>query len=252
MSEQSREVIVTTKNTPSLTLGIISIVIGVLGMLVGWIPFIGLLAVPLAIIGLTLAGIGGLIALMKGFKGIGMPLLGGLISVMALVLPILSTGGTSAAITKAVDEVSRSIDESREELAEKRQKEEQAERQEKDLYIANSLRLYDLEAKYMSSVFDGRVPGVLFKIKNEGDRSLDKVKVTVYFKDASGTVIAEEDFLPILVSQFFISDNKPLKPGYIWQMESDRFYSAKSVPSEWKEGSVDAEITDIRFTEEDT
>jgi hypothetical protein len=62
-------------------------------------------------------------------------------------------------------------------------------------------------------------------------------------------VIAEEDFNPVLVSRYSYSgDNKPLKPGYVWQMESDKFYQAKSVPSEWQEGSIDARITDIAFS----
>lgn len=249
MATQPREVIVTTKNTLSLTLGIISLVIGVLAILVGWIPFLGLLAIPFAVIGLFLAGIGGLIALVKGFKGIGMPLLGGFICAVGFILPILSTGATSAAITKAADEVSQDMKKAREDLAEHREKEERREREEKDLYIAKSLRLYDVEVKYMASVLDGRVPGVVFKIKNEGDRSLDKVEVTVYFKDASGAVIAEEDYLPVLTSRYSRS-SKPLKPGYVWQMESGKFYSAKSVPSEWEEGRAEARITDIRFSEE--
>ncbi len=250
MSNQSNEVVITTNNTPSLTLGIISIVIGVLAICVGWIPFLGLLAIPFALIGIFLAGIGGLIALFKNFKGIGMTLLGGFICVIGFVLPLASTGGTSAAITKAADEASQSMDQARKEINEEREKKEQMERQEKDLYIANSLRLYDLEAKFMSSVLDGRIPGVVFKIKNQGDRSLDKIEVTVYFKDSTGDVIAEENFYPVLVSEYSMSDSKPLKPGYVWQMESGKFYSAKSVPNEWQEGRVDAKITDIRFSVE--
>jgi len=42
-------------------------------------------------------------------------------------------------------------------------------------------------------------------------------------------------------------DNKPLKPNYIWKLEQGRFMQAKSVPSEWKQGSVAAKITDIEF-----
>lgn len=119
------------------------------------------------------------------------------------------------------------------------------------LYIAESLELYDFQAKYMNAVLDGRVPGVTFKIKNKGDRSLERVKVVVLFKDATGSVIAEEDYTPVLVSQYNLSgDNKPLKPGYIWQQERGRFYTAKSVPSEWKEGAAEARIVEVRFQED--
>jgi len=45
-----------------------------------------------------------------------------------------------------------------------------------------------------------------------------------------------------------MGDNKPLKPGYVWQMESGKFYAAKQVPSEWAGGSYEAKITDIIFS----
>ncbi len=96
-------------------------------------------------------------------------------------------------------------------------------------------------------MLDGRVPGVTFKLKNNGDRTLDKVKVTVFFNDENGNIIFEEDYHPVLVSDYSLYDNKPLKPNYVWRNERGRFYSAKSVPSEWKTGDVTAKITDIEF-----
>ena len=118
---------------------------------------------------------------------------------------------------------------------------------EKQTYI-DKVTLYDLEARYYQTYLEKRVPGVEFKLKNTGDRTLKKVKVTVYFKDASGSIIHEEDYLPVLVTEFsFSGENKPLKPGYIWQQKRGKFYKAESVPNEWKEGSVLAGITDIEF-----
>jgi hypothetical protein len=119
----------------------------------------------------------------------------------------------------------------------------------KAAYMDENLELYDLSAKYIETFVDGRVPGVLFKLRNNGEKSLDRVEVTVYFKDGNGNVIAEEDFHPVRVSEYSLNDNKPLRPGYIWQVEQGRYYTAKQVPSEWKEGSIEASITDIRFTE---
>lgn len=120
----------------------------------------------------------------------------------------------------------------------------------KAAYIDEHLELYDVSAEFKDSMFDGTVPAVIFKIRNGGERSLDKVEVTVYFKDGHGNVIAEEDYSPVLVTRYSVSGgNKPLRPGYIWQMEQGKFYAAKQVPSEWKEGSIDASITDIRFTQ---
>ena len=118
----------------------------------------------------------------------------------------------------------------------------------KAAYIDESLELYDLSAKYIET-YSGRVAGVLFKLRNNGETSLDRVEVTVYFKDGNGNVIAEEDFHPVRVSEYSIGDNKPLRPGYIWQMEQGKYYTAKQIPSEWKEGSIESSITDIRFSE---
>ena len=248
MTQPPQEVILTTKNTASLTLGIISVVTGVLALLFGWVPFLGLLAIPIALIGGLLAGLGLVISLFKGFRGIGMPLLGAAICVAAGILPLVSTGGASVAITETMDKAPREMNAQRKALEDEREREQGD--SIKAAYIAEHLELYDVSAKYMDSLLDGRVAGVLFKLRNKGERSLDKVEVTVYFKDQNGNVIAEEEYTPVLVSEFsFSGDNKPLKPGYVWQMEKGKFYAAKSVPSEWKEGSVAASITEIRFTE---
>ncbi len=109
------------------------------------------------------------------------------------------------------------------------------------------LDLYDFQARYYESLLDGNVPGVEFKIRNRGSRTLREVEVTVYFRDAWGNTIAEEDYHPVLVSEYSFGDNKPLKPNYIWQMEHGSFYKAPSVPSEWQEGNAIAQITDIEF-----
>jgi hypothetical protein len=250
MTQHPPEVVITTQNTISLTLGITATVIGVFALLFGWVPFLGLLAIPVAVIGGALAALGLVIALFKGFRGAGLPLLGGTICIAAVILPLVSTGSTSVAITATMDEVAREMENQRNALKEESERKQEQENSVKAAYIAEHLELYDVAAKYRDSLLDGRVPGVLFKLSNDGDRSLDKVEVTVYFKDASGRVLAEEDYLPVLVTDFSYSgDAKPLKAGYVWQMEEGKFYAAKSVPSEWDEGSIEAKITDIQFTE---
>lgn len=111
------------------------------------------------------------------------------------------------------------------------------------------VKLYATTARMMETVFNRVVPGVTFKLKNTGNRSLKEVEVTFYFKNSLGRVIAEETYHPVLVSDYSFRDNKPLKPGYIWQLESDQFLKASSVPDEWKEGSYSAKITNIEFAE---
>lgn len=117
---------------------------------------------------------------------------------------------------------------------------------EKQDYIDN-VKLYDLRARYYDTYFDGKVPGVTFKLKNNGNRTLREVEVTVYFKDANGAIIFEEDYHPVLISEYSFNDSKPLKPNYVWSMGKDKFYKAESVSNEWKAGAVSAKITDIEF-----
>jgi hypothetical protein len=115
-------------------------------------------------------------------------------------------------------------------------------------YIANSMAISDLKAGMHDSVLDGKVPGVEFRVKNNGDRPLKKVEVTVYFKDKDGKTIYEQKYTPISHSN--MDGDKVLKTNYIWQLEKGKFYTAKSVPSEWAAGVVDAKITAIEFADD--
>ena len=94
--------------------------------------------------------------------------------------------------------------------------------------------------------FGDPVPGIFGTIVNNGDRTLKEVEITVYFFDKNGTIVGEEDFHPVLVSEFsFGDDNKPLKPNYV----KDFGYSVEDyAPSSWA-GKVKGEITNIEFAE---
>ena len=104
-------------------------------------------------------------------------------------------------------------------------------------------------AKRIDTYSEKNIPAVRISLKNNGDRSLDEVKVIVYFKDKDGNTIFEEDYYPVLVSKYsFSGDNKPLKPGYVKEMEKDKYYTLKSALSEWQEGKAVAKVVDIEFT----
>lgn len=116
--------------------------------------------------------------------------------------------------------------------------------QEKREYM-KKISIYDFSAKYYESFLEGKVPGIVFKVKNNGDRELSLIEVTIYFKDEANVVIYESKFRPINKNGFW--DNSTLKPNHIWQPERNTFYKSTSVPSEWQEGNADIEITDIEF-----
>lgn len=113
----------------------------------------------------------------------------------------------------------------------------------------DKVEITEFLAKRIDTYLKKKVPAVRISLKNKGDRSLDKVKVVVYFKDKDGNTIFEEDYYPVLVSKHSISgDNKPLKPGYVKEMEKDKYYTLKSALSDWQEGKAIAKVVDIEFT----
>jgi len=205
----------------------------------------------------VLAPICALVELIIKKKNIGVYTMVSILGLILVALVIFSTTGIKTVtetelpreskLTKTSSENQiETSKQNQEKGIEKPQKENQ-EFEEKQAYIKYVV-LYDLKAGYYKTYLEEKIPGVEFKLKNKGDRTLKEVEVTVYFKDAAGTIIAEEDYHPVLVTKYSLSgDNKPLKPNYVWQMERGKFYKADSVPSEWKEGAVSAKITNIEF-----
>lgn len=102
---KNNEVCITTKNTISLTLGLIALITGVLCLFVGWMPYVGVIALPFATIGCLLALIGFIAAVCKQGKGIAMPLVGGIVCVAAFLFPLFVSGSTTYLINESVKSV---------------------------------------------------------------------------------------------------------------------------------------------------
>ena len=107
-----------TKGTSGL--GIAALVLGIIACLISWIPFAGMLSIPIAGIGILLAGIGFIISLSGGKSGVGMPVAGGVACAVAVVVALISTIGTTAAVGSAANEMAKAV--------EKAQKEREAQR----------------------------------------------------------------------------------------------------------------------------
>ena len=107
----------------------------------------------------------------------------------------------------------------------------------------------EFSAKRINTYSKKSVPAVRISLKNNGDRSLDKVKVVVYFQDRNGNTIFEEDYHPVLVSKYsFGSDNKPLKSGYVKEMEKGKYYTLDLTLTDWVEGKSVAKVVDVEFS----
>ena len=113
----------------------------------------------------------------------------------------------------------------------------------------DQVKVTEFVATRIDTYRDKDVPAVRISLKNVGDRTLNKVKAVVYFKDKNDETIFEKEYHPVLVSKFSIGNNDPLKPGYVREMEKGKYYTLDSNLTEWEEGNASLKIVDIEFSE---
>lgn len=95
------------KNTTCLTLGIIGTVIGTLALLVSWVPFLGLPAVPVGIIGAILSCVGIGIAAVKKSRGYELPALGALLCICAVSISLVSSHLANVALQNKMAQIAK-------------------------------------------------------------------------------------------------------------------------------------------------
>jgi len=83
--------------------------------------------------------------------------------------------------------------------------------------------------------------GIFGEIKNNGDKTLNEIKIKIYCLDKNGKIVFEKICYPVLVTKYSIDDTS-LKPNY------SRKFGCKldDVPSDWSK-KVKVEITDVEF-----
>ena len=118
---------------------------------------------------------------------------------------------------------------------------------EKQNYIDNYLKLFEIEAKFINTWSDEKKPGIRFSIKNIGDQTLKKVEVIVYFLDKNKKPFFEEKFYPIHVLSTE-DTHELLKPNYTYRKDKNRYYSVDNLGDEWS-GLVDIKIVNIEFAD---
>jgi DNA-directed RNA polymerase subunit RPC12/RpoP len=85
-------------------MGIASLVLGIMACVICWIPFFGLLAIPLALIGLVFAFVGVIMAGVSKKTGFVFPVSGGFVCILSVCIALAATGGFAKLITTAMDE----------------------------------------------------------------------------------------------------------------------------------------------------
>ena len=85
--------------------------------------------------------------------------------------------------------------------------------------------------------------GVFGEVKNNGERTLKTIEVTIYCLGHEGKPIFEKTYDPVLVSEFgFSESSEPLKPSY------SRKFGVKldDAPSDWNK-KVSVKVTRVEF-----
>lgn len=70
-----------------------ALILGILAAIICWIPFVGMLAVPVAAIGLLVGAMGFLVSLIGRRSGVGMPFAGLFLCGLAIVIAVASANG---------------------------------------------------------------------------------------------------------------------------------------------------------------
>lgn len=96
----------------------------------------------------------------------------------------------------------------------------------------------------MCEGYNGKEPGLMnVAIKNNGEKNVQELTVTVFFQDESGKDIAEDSIM--LIGGYF--GGNTLKANYSWKMENDEYYAFKNLSNEVDINRNRIEITEISF-----
>lgn len=232
-----------TDQTKSISgLGIAALVLGIIACLTCWIPYVGAVSLPLAIIGFIFGVIGTIVSLMTRRSYTGLPAAGAFVSLAAAVIFLVVTGATSTAITESA----RSITGTRPELQTITPEPVPVRVTEREAKLLEEKGAYISKVEIINLTVGKTVLGdwgVFGEIRNTGDRTLAEVEITVYYFDENRYPIYEDTFYPVHTSGWR-SDSKPLKPNY-----AEKFgYEADSVPSAWSK-EITAQVTNIEFAD---
>ena len=222
------------KSSEAHGLGVASIVSGGIAMAIGWIPFIGFIALPISLIAIVLGIIGFIFPLATKKSGLKMPIIGLVISLASVALPFLTT----TALINEIDspefrEAMADIGESLEEMA-----------SEDKLAVISQIEILNLQVGRT----DGGEPQISFEIKNDSERNLKYLRVDCEFFGNEGQAVYKTEFTPVSHWGAPAGSVEFLGSGETLFTEDNEFFKInQSALEEWDSVTVEVKIGSIEI-----
>ena len=222
------------KSSEAHGLGVASIISGGIAMAIGWIPLIGLIALPISAIALVLGIIGFIFPLATKKSGLKMPIIGLVISLASLALPFLTTSALINEIdTPEFREAMAEIGESFEEMS-----------SEYNRAIMGQIEISNLQVGRT----DSGEPQISFEIKNNSERNLKYVRVDCEFFGKEGQAVYKTEFTPVSHWGAPAGSVEFLGSGETWFTEDNEFFKInQSDLEEWDSVTVEVKIGSIEI-----
>ena len=212
-----------------------SIVSGGVAMAIGWIPLIGLIALPISAIALVLGVIGFIFPLATKKSGIKMPIIGLVISVASIALPFLTTSALMNELEKNPEfrESMADIGELFEEMS-----------SEDNRAVMSQIEISNLQVGRT----DSGEPQISFEIKNNSERNLKYVRVDCEFFGKEGQAVYKTEFTPVSHWGAPAGSVELLGSGETWFTEDNEFFKInQSDLEEWDSVTVEVKIGSIEI-----
>ena len=222
------------KSSEAHGLGVASIISGGIAIAIGWIPFIGFIALPISAIALVLGVIGFIFPLATKKSGLKMPIIGLVISLASLALPFLTTSALINEIdTPEFREAMADIGESFEEMS-----------SEDNLAVMSQTEISNLQVGRT----DSGEPQISFEIKNNSERNLKYVRVDCEFFGKEGQAVYKTEFTPVSHWGAPAGSVEFLGSGETWFTEDNEFFKTnQSAHEEWDLVTIEVKIGSIEI-----
>ena len=223
-----------SKSSEAHGLGVASIISGGIAIAIGWIPFIGFIALPISAIALVLGVIGFIFPLATKKSGLKMPIIGLVISLASAALPFLTTSALINEIdTPEFREAMADIGESFEEMS-----------SEDNLAVMRQTEISNLQVGRT----DSGEPQISFEIKNNSERNLKYVRVDCEFFGKEGQAVYKTEFTPVSHWGAPAGSVEFLGSGETWFTEDNEFFKInQSALEEWDSVTVEVKIGSIEI-----